>query len=131
VTMPEARPARRITGQRVGRALRVSTAAGFRLPDQALPKSQFAGPEVGGLPCPEAKRLAAAAAPEPGEGNVLQIEIPMAEARIPRAPEANFERRFRWPGAIEVNPEFRNAANEARALAVPFGPPEEFVKERK
>lgn len=129
-TMPESRPARPVTAARLGRALRVSTAAGFRLPERALPSSRFEGPELGGLPAPEAKKLVAAAAPEKAEGNILVIEIPAAEVRIPRAPEADFERRFRWPGAIEMSMRRRNAADEARPLAVPFGPPDE-LKERK
>jgi hypothetical protein len=128
-TMPESRPARPMSAARTGRALRVSMAAGFRLPERAFPASRFAGPDVDGLPSPEAKRIVAAAPPETGVGNVLEIEIPASEMRIPPAPEANFERRFRWPGAMETKIPVCNAANGARLLAVPFGPPDE-VKER-
>lgn len=129
-TMPESRPARPVAAARVGRALRVSTATGFRLPAKALPSSGFKGLEVGGLPTPRIKSMVTAAAPPRAEGNVLVVALPVAEIPIPSAPEANLERRFRWPGVMEMSVKYRNAANETRGLAVPFGPPDE-AKERK
>ena len=131
VTMPEARPARRLTASRIGRELKVSTAAGFRLPERAFPSPQFPAPEVHGLPQPAGKRFTTSAPPRALTPNLLVIETPPAEMRFPAAPAAEFGRPFRWPGAIEISIQFRDAANGARPLAVPFGVPEESVKERK
>jgi hypothetical protein len=129
--MPEARPARPLASTCVGRALRVSTAAGFRLPARAFPPTTFSGPEVCGLPQPAEKRSVAAAAPPPVTQSPLEIETTPAEMRIPAAPDPHVARRFQWPGAFEVPLQFRDAANTARHLAVPLGVTEESAKERK
>ena len=80
---------------------------------------------------PSEKRFTTSAPPRALTPNLLVIETPPAEMRFPTPPAADFGRRFRWPGAIEISIQFRDAANGARPLAVPFGVPEESVKERK
>jgi hypothetical protein len=45
--------------------------------------------------------------------------------RIPAAPPAAFDGRFRWPGAIAVSIEFTDIANGQRTAFVPFSNPEE------
>lgn len=127
--MPGARPARRVAAPSLGRALRVSTAAGFRLSVREFPAPRFAAPEVQGLPRPGARRMSAAA-PQGVPAGVREIGITPAAMRTPPPPGPDFESRFRWPGAFEISLEFRNAANARRPLAVPFGPPEESAKER-
>ena len=129
--LPELRPARRLEAASAGRALRVSAAAGFRLPERAAPATRFARPEVQGLPTPDIRKTTAAAPPRELPRNVLTIEIAPAAMRIPPPPGADHGRRFRWPGAFDIHLEFRNAANAARPMSVPFGPPEDSVKERR
>jgi hypothetical protein len=130
--MSASRPARRMTAPSRGRALRVSTSSTFRLPVQALPATRYAPATADGLPSQGPKRLNGAAGPSEAKPMAEAIETPPAEMRLPPAPPANFQRRFRWPGAFDTNLQFRNAANEARVSAVPFGRPEEFAaKERK
>jgi hypothetical protein len=129
--LPESGPARSLTSPRVGRELKVSTAAGFRLPERAFPATRFPAPEVHGLPKPGEKRSTASVAPRSLTPNILIIENTPMEMRIPPPPSPELARRFRWPGAFEISIQFREAANETRALAVPFGLPEDSVKERK
>jgi hypothetical protein len=129
--LPESRPARRLTTPRVGRELKVSTAAGFRLPERAFPATRFPAPEVHGLPTPREKRFKPSAAPRVLTPNILVIENTPVEMRIPPPPSPELGRRLRWPGAFEISIQFLDAANETRALAVPFGVPDDSVKERK
>lgn len=127
-----ARPARRITSPSRGRALRVSVSATFHLPEKALPSTRYTVAAADGLPTKGPRRLTAAAAPVEIQLTIQEIETPPAEMRLPPSPPADFQRVFRWPGAFDTNLKFRNAANEARVSAVPFGRPEEFAaKERK
>jgi hypothetical protein len=130
--MSAARPARRLTEPSRGRALRVSTSATFRVPVKALPATRYAPATADGLPSRGPKRLTVLAGPREIEKMAEAIETAPAEMRLPPAPPADFQRRFQWPGAFETNLKFRDAANEPRVSAVPFGRPEEFAaKERK
>jgi hypothetical protein len=129
--MPEPRPARRLGAPSLGRALRVSTAAGFRLPERPAVSPRFAGPEVQGLPETNVRRMAALTPPGKSSPKQLAIEIAPSLMQIPPAPPADFQRTFRWPGVFDIPLEFRDASNATRPLAVPFRPLEESAKERK
>jgi hypothetical protein len=125
-------PARKMTTPARGRALRVSTSATFVLPVKALPATRYAPATADGLPSRGPKPLTTMAGPSKTKPMAEAIETTPAEMRLPPPPPANFQRRFRWPGAFETNLKFRDAANEPRVSAVPFGRPEEFAaKERK
>jgi hypothetical protein len=130
--MSAARPARRVSAPSLGRALRVSVSSAFHLPKKALPSSRYALPATEPPATRGPRRLTAAVAPNAVEITAQTIETAPAEMRLPAAPPANFQRRFRWPEAFETKLSFLNAANEARVSAVAFGRPEEFAaKERK
>ena len=129
--MPESRPARRLTVPRIGRPLRVSTAAGFRVREALTPAPRFAGPQVHELAQPHERRRFAAVPPGPAVPMPAAIDTSPAAMRLPLPPGPNFERRFRWPGAFDIPIQFRNAANAPRILAAPFGASEDPVKERK
>jgi hypothetical protein len=130
--MSASRPARRLTAPSRGRALRVSPSATFGLPVKALPATRYTPATADGLPSRGPKRLTVMAGPSEMKPMAAAIETAPAEMRLPPAPPADFQRRFRWPGAFETNLKFRDAANEARVSAVPFARPEEFAaKERK
>jgi hypothetical protein len=130
--LPESGRPRRLTAPRSGRELKVSMAAGFRLPERIFPAPKFPAPEVHGLPQPVVKRFTASAPPRALTPHQLAIETTPAELRIPTPPTADFGRQFRWPGPFEISIQFRDAANEARTMAVPFGVPEDsLIKERK
>jgi hypothetical protein len=131
VTPMPAQPPRGISRPSRGRALRVSTAAGFRIPDAKPPAVPYAAPPQR-LPETRPRRMTAAVRPPSASPIALAVESAPPAMRLPDAPGAAFERRFRWPGAFETRLPFRNAANEMRVTAVPFGPPDESApKERK
>ena len=128
----ESRPPRRLTSACRGKALRVSTSAGFHLPERKPPSSGLAAAIVHGLVWPDVKPLAAASAPRSIQTTMLAVETVLSPVRTPHSPEPDFQRRFRWPEAFDVPLESRNAANAWRISAVPFAPPDEYVaKERK
>jgi len=122
-TLDAGRP-RRIATPVKGRALRVSLAAGFRVPDWKLGSITAGRPAIAGMRWPGVRPLAAAATAvaRPIASGVAVAE---PEMRIPAAPPAVFEGGFRWPGAIAVSIEFTNIANGQRTAFVPFSNPEE------
>jgi len=115
---------RRIATPVKGRALRVSLAAGFRIPDWKLGSITAGRPAIAGMRWPDVRPLKAtvAAAARPMASAIALAE---PEMRIPAAPPAAFEGAFRWPGAIAVSIEFTNIANGQRTAFVPFSNPEE------
>jgi hypothetical protein len=115
-----------------GRALRVSTAAAFRIPQSMAPPIRFTPPQTNELPSPGAKALTMALPPAKVERFPQGIETEAQAMRLPPAPPPDFQRRFRWPEALEMSLEFRNAVNGHRCSTVPFGSPDESQsKERK
>jgi hypothetical protein len=122
-TLDAGRP-RKIATPVKGRALRVSMAAGSRVPEWKLGATSAARPEIAGMRWPGARLLqaAASAAAEPIASTIAVVE---PEMRIPAAPPAAFDGRFRWPGAIAVSIEFTDIANGQRTAFVPFSNPEE------
>ena len=123
--------ARRVAVPCEGRALRVSMAAGFRIPEWKL-QARLDGPEITGMVWPGIRPLSqggsgASASPKPA---VVALVAPAL--CIPAPPAENFERRFEWPGVLGINIQFVNAANGQRTSFVPFGPPDDYVpKERR
>jgi hypothetical protein len=115
-----------------GRALRVSSAATFRLPAVAAPPIEYGLLPTKELPRPGVLTVARVQRPAEADRRPLEIAAEGQEMRIPPSPPADFERRFRWPEALEMRLEFRNAANGHWSSAVPFGSPDELqTKERK
>jgi hypothetical protein len=120
----------RAAGNR-GIALRVSTSAGFLIPERKLPASR-ANIAGGGFAWPDVKKLTAAAAPAQGSARVTAVESAHGAIRLPSPPKPVLERRFEWPEALEMNVPCRNTANGWRVSAVSFGSADESVaKERK
>lgn len=128
--MPNAQPVRSLTRLSRGRELRVSTGAAFRIPEWKLRRSEFSPAPIQGLTWPGVRKMTAAALPPQAAAKALSIETEIPETLIPKPPAADFERRFRWPEALDLKLKFRNAANEARASAVSFGSEESASKER-
>jgi len=122
-TLDAGRP-RKIATPVKGRALRVSMAAGFRVPEWKMGARTGARPEIAGMRWPGVRPVhaIARAAAEP---IASAIAVSEPEMRIPAAPPAAFEGRFRWPGAIAVSIEFTDIANGQRTAFVPFSNPEE------
>lgn len=121
-----------------GKALRVSLAAGFRIPEWKLRPIAFPAPSPAGLlwpglrplPCqPHGPVAEAAAAASPA------VAPAMPEMRIPAAPlpaERPAGRGgFRWPQAMDLSGEFANSAALHRLAVVAFTSSEEYSgKER-
>jgi hypothetical protein len=113
-----------------GKALRVSTAKAFRLPDSMAPAIQYTPPQTNELPRPDVKVMVKILPPAEAESRPVEIVTEPQAMRVPQPPPADFERRFRWPEALEMTLQFRNTANGHRTSAVPFGSPDE-TKERR
>jgi hypothetical protein len=117
-------PAQSLAAPREGRALRVSMAAGFRIPEWKLASSGLGEPEIPGMVWPGIRSLKAPVTA--GEASPASSAMPITEpaARVPAAPPANFERRFEWPGVIRVRVQFIDCANARLTASAPFGCPE-------
>jgi hypothetical protein len=122
-TLDAGRP-RRIATPVKGRALRVSLASGFRVPEWKLGSITAGRPAIGGMRWPGVRPLEAAASTA-AEPIASAIAVAEPEMRIPAAPPAAFQGGFRWPGAIAVSIEFTDIANGQRTAFVPFSNPEE------
>jgi hypothetical protein len=122
-TLDAGRP-RKVATPVKGRALRVSMAAGFRVPEWKLGATSAARPEIAGMQWPGARPVTAAAT-SAAEPMASAIAVAEPELRIPAAPPLAFSGRFRWPGAIAVSIEFTDIANGQRTAFVPFSNPEE------
>jgi len=122
-TLDAGRPAK-IAAPAKGRALRVSMAAGFRIPDWKLGAATAPPPQIAGMTWPGLRilRTVASRSAEPISTAILIAE---PEMRMPAAPPATFDGRFRWPGAIAVSIQFTDIANGQRTAFVPFSNPEE------
>ena len=118
-----------------GRALRVSLAAGFRIPEWKLRPLLFRGPSAAGMVWPGLRLLDAdpfgpeASATPAGMAPADILGVP--QMRIPAAPCPIFLTTFRWPGAMEVSLASANPAVLHRDAFVPFTTSEEYsAKER-
>jgi hypothetical protein len=118
-----------------GRALRVSLAAGFRIPEWKLRAQLFRGPLAPGMVWPGPHPLQSqphglAAAATLAELSPAQI-LNTPEMRIPAAPTPIFLTAFRWPEAKAISLAFANPAILHRSAFVPFTTSDEFsAKER-
>jgi hypothetical protein len=130
--LESAHPARRVMEAVQGRALRVSMASGFRIPEWKLRALTLAEPEITGMRWPEVRPLDAKApgsTPAPAE---LAVPLTTPPLTIPPAPAADFERRFRWPGVIKIVVKNLDSTREQWSAFVPFGSPDEsLAKERR
>jgi hypothetical protein len=116
-----------------GRALRVSLAAGFRIPDRQMPGLDFAVPVLAGLRWPGLHDVSVKPY-EPGMRPLAPLAPPEAaiappEMRLPAAPPAHFQGVFRWPEAMQMPLNFADFAVRHRTGAVPFTSSEESVQE--
>jgi len=116
-----------------GRALRVSLAAGFRIPEWTVRPIVFSVPVPAGLRAPGLLALCAvpygpADAPD-AIPEVVEINPP--EMRIPAAPSADMGGVFHWPGLMNESLAFVSHVAAHRVAAVPFTTSEEYpAKER-
>jgi hypothetical protein len=130
--LESSRPAVRVTVVCKGRALRVSMASGFRIPEWKLRTVSVGRPEIAGMQWPELQRLelpCAAAASVPAETSV-KILAPMMH--IPAAPCADMLRRLPTPGVKGIAIHSLDSAAEQWSTFVQFGNPDEsLAKERR
>lgn len=115
-----------------GRALRVSLAAAFRIPDWNLRPIAFPGPQQASMIWPDLHKLRSRPHGAPsGEVAAISLETTpvIPGMRIPAAPPAAFAGVFRWPGAKHVSLGTANPAAPHRTAIVPFSSSEEY-KER-
>jgi hypothetical protein len=126
------RPARRVVVASMGRALRVSMAAGFRIPEWKLRAIALARPEIAGMRWPELRTLAPAAAVKQAVPSPASVEIAAPAMCVPAAPPHDVQRRFPWPGAMKISIQFVDSETRQRTTFVPFGNPDEsLAKERR
>jgi hypothetical protein len=118
-----------------GRALRVSLAAGFRIPEWKLRPLLFRGPSAVAMVWPGLRTLRS----EPlirASGATLAglspTEIMSApEMRIPASPLPQFGTVFHWPEARKISQHFANPAAPHRNAVIPFTTNEDYSpKER-
>jgi hypothetical protein len=122
-------------GAAKGRALRVSLAAGFRIPEWKLRPVVLRGPSSAAMVWPELRLLRSEpfnhmskAAPE-GLSPAEMMNAP--EMRIPASPSPVFGTVFHWPEALKLSQNFSNLAAPHRSAVVPFTTNDEyFAKER-
>jgi hypothetical protein len=114
-------PAQRIAAACEGRALRVSLAAGFRIPEWKLAYGGLAGPEIRGMIWPDIRSLKAPSKAGQASPTIFAMPIAPPAARTPAAPPANFERRFEWPGVIRVRVQFVDCTTGRLIASAPFG----------
>lgn len=127
-----ARPARPATAPCKGRALRVSMAAGFRVPESKVRRLSLAAPEIAGFIWPGIRSYTPRAAAPSKPPAAADIEIPERPILLPAAPPPDWERRFEWPGVFGISLSAVTAADRRRTASVPFGPPDEsLAKERR
>lgn len=124
-------PARKVSAAAQGRALRVSLAAGFRVPEWKLRGAVVPRPEIAGMRWPGARALDAASAPAQPDEKIGALTIAPAGMRIPAPPPPGFGPRFRWPEAMPISTSFVNMADGQRFASAPFGSPDESSKERR
>jgi hypothetical protein len=125
-------PARKIAAPSMGRALRVSMASGFRVPEWKMRAAAVAHAPVAGLRWPDMREIdatASVAPPRLSSPGTLTIAPP--EMRIPVAPPPEFAARIIWPGAMALAIQFVNAADGQRTAFVPFGYSDDSAKERR
>ena len=117
-----------------GRALRVSLAAGFRIPDWKLRPIVFPAPSVAGVVWPGVRPLLN----QPfgagvGAESVMTPHglLSFPDMRIPVAPPAVLSITFRWPEGINVEIEYADFKAKHRTAFVPFTTSEDYSgKER-
>ena len=115
-----------------GRALRVSMAAGFRIPTWKLQTAAFAGPAIAGMVWPGIRSLQARLLARPAETIAFAIAIIPPPLCVPAAPDLEFQGGMRRPGPLGISLHFINTASGRRTANVSFGNPDEFTaKERR
>jgi hypothetical protein len=130
--LESARPAHQVIEPLQGRALRVSMAAGFRVPEWKLRGVSLARPEITGMSWPDILPLDAKVAGSVPMASQLEVALTTPPMTIPPAPSADFERRFRWPGVIKIVVKNLDSTREQWSAFVPFGSPDEsLAKERR
>jgi hypothetical protein len=114
-----------------GRALRVSLAAGFRVPDCSV-ESRLGLPEIPGMVWPGMQSLGRHGAAGQSSPTSFAIHFGEPPACLPDAPTANFERRFEWPGIMQIRVQFVECAKVQWTASAPFGCPDDSIpKERR
>jgi hypothetical protein len=126
VLLSQSRPARPFDLAREGRDLRVSMAAGFRVPGPSTPPIRIPGPDSTGaawLPPPAASELSSAGYVRPrrgtADGRTQSVDLNEPALRIPPIPSPDNHGGFRWPGmmglpTVSVSPTFRHRAAVVR-----------------
>jgi hypothetical protein len=116
-----------------GRTLKVSLAAGFRIPNWTMKPVAFAPEALSGIVWPGPQRIGHTAFANPAglDTKVLEQGLSAPEMRIPVAPPPDFGGVFHWPGVLQVALHSVNSEVPHRAAFVPFTTSEEYPgKER-
>lgn len=119
------RSARRVAAPSRGRALRVSLALGFQITRTGPPQIVIGQPPAACMTWPVMINLSEEPLDPQIEPIVESLPIATPGMRIPAAPPADFDGRFRWPGALELPLQFVSPLVRHRTAFVPFGYAEE------
>jgi hypothetical protein len=113
-----------------GKALRVSLAAGFRIPEWKMRLALFRGPSGAQMIWPGMRPLSSEPFAAGGEAALAGLSptalLSSPEMRIPTAPSPIYLTIFRWPEVKGLSVGFINPAVLHRSAEVPFTTSDEY-----